>query len=517
MRRVENKLRQQRREDRRAVSGGGGQLAWRKFRNPLPPLALLSEAELDLIDDVALRVLEELGLEFQNRESLDILERHGAGVDRATGMVRFERGLIRELVAKSPARFPLYSRNPERTLDIGGDAVNFAPVGGPPNVSDLDRGRRPGTFEAQCELIRLHQSLNCLHLAGSTPVEAIDLPVESRHLDLYWAQLVYSDRAWNARGIGRRRVEDAVEIMALARGKPREALLSEPSLLCVINVNSPRRVDNELLAGLMAMAEAGQMLVITPFTLAGAMSPVTIAGSLAQQTAEALGVIAFAQMVRPGTPVVFGGFTSNVDMKSGAPAFGTPEYVRGVIIGGQVARRWKLPYRSSSVTSSNVVDTQAATESMMSLWAAVMSHANLIMHSTGWLEGGLVASFEKSIIDADMISAMTAWLQPLDMSAAALGFEAIAATPPGGHFFGAAHTLERFQTAFHQSMTADLRPFQTWAEDGAKTATQRANHIWKSLLANYEPPPMDPAVREAIDDFVARRKREIAGGVNRPA
>ncbi|HEX3065882.1 MAG TPA: trimethylamine methyltransferase family protein [Dongiaceae bacterium] len=517
MRRVENRLRQQRREDRRAVSAGGGQVPWQIFRNPLSPLALLSEAELDLIDDVALRVLEELGLEFQNRESLDILEREGAKVDRSTGMVRFDRGLIRELVAKAPERFPLYSRNPDRTLDIGGNAVSFAPVGGPPNVSDLDRGRRPGTFEAQCELIRLHQSLNCLHHAGSPAVEAIDLPVENRHLDFYWAQLVYSDRPWNARGIGRRRVEDAIEMVALARGRTREALLGEPSLSCVINVNSPRRVDNELLAGLMAMAEAGQMLIITPFTLAGAMSPVTIAGSLAQQTAEALGVIAFAQMVRPGAPVAFGGFTSNVDMKSGAPAFGTPEYVRGVIIGGQVARRWKLPYRSSSVTSSNVVDTQAATESMMSLWAAIMSHANLIMHATGWLEGGLVASFEKSIIDADMISAMTAWLQPLDMSAAALGFEAIAATPPGGHFFGAAHTLERFQTAFHQSMTADLRPFQTWAEDGAKTATERANRIWKSLLANYEPPPMDPAVREALDDFVARRKREIAGGINRPA
>jgi trimethylamine--corrinoid protein Co-methyltransferase len=517
MRRVENKLRQQRREIRRAVSGGGGQAPWQIFRNPMAPLALLNEEELDLIDDVAFRVLEELGLEFQNRESLDILERNGATVDRSSGMVRFDRGLIRELVTKAPETFPLYSRNPDHTLDIGGNAISFAPVGGPPNVSDLDRGRRPGTYEAQCELIRLHQSLHCLHHAGSPPVEAIDLPVESRHLDFYWAQLVYTDRPWNARGIGRWRVEDAIEMVAIARGRTREALLAEPSLSCVINVNSPRRVDNELLAGLMAMAEAGQMLIITPFTLAGAMSPVTIAGSLAQQTAEALGVIAFAQMVRPGTPVAFGGFTSNVDMKSGAPAFGTPEYVRGVIIGGQVARRWKLPYRSSSVTSSNVVDTQAATESMMSLWAAIMSHANLIMHATGWLEGGLVASFEKSIIDADMIAAMTAWLQPLDMSAAALGFEAIAATPPGGHFFGAEHTLARFETAFHQSMTADLRPFQTWAEDGAKTATDRAKRIWKSLLANYEPPPMDPAVREALDGFVARRKREMAAGINRPA
>lgn len=515
MRRTEGRLRQQKREDRRAASAGGGQPPWQKFRNPMSPLAVLDDTELALIDDVALRILEELGLEFQNRETFDILERNGAMVDWATGMVRFDRGLIRSLVAKAPESFALHARNPERTLTMGGNWINFSPVGGPPNVSDLDRGRRPGTFEAQCELIRLHQCLNVLHLAGSTPVEAIDLPVETRHLDFYRAQITLSDRGWNARGIGRRRVEDAVEMVALARGIPRADLLAEPSLLCVINVNSPRRVDNELLAGLMAMAENGQAIVVTPFTLAGAMSPVTIAGSLAQQTAEALGVIAFTQMVRPGTPVIFGGFTSNVDMKSGAPAFGTPEYVRAVIIGGQVARRWKLPYRSSNVTSSNTVDVQAATESMMSIWAAIMSHANLVLHATGWLEGGLTASFEKSIIDADMIAGMVAWLRPLDISAAALGYEAIAATPPGGHFFGADHTLARFETAFHHSMTADLRPFQTWAEDGARTATDRAQRIWKSLLEHYEPPPLDVAIAESIDAFVERRKRQIASrGIN---
>ena len=260
----------------------------------------------------------------------------------------------------------------------------------------------------------------------------------------------------------------------------------------------------------MAMAENGQVVIITPFTLAGAMSPITIAGALAQQTAEALGVIVFTQMVRPGAPVIFGGFTTNVDMRSGAPAFGTPEYVRAVIIGGQIARRWKLPYRSSNVTSSNAVDAQAAMELMMSLWAAIMSHANLIYHAAGWLEGGLTASFEKSIIDADMIGAMRAWLQPLDLSEAALGFDAIAATPPGAHFFGAAHTIERFETAFHHSKIVDLRPFQTWADDGAKTATERVNRIWKLLLKHYEPPSLDAAVSEAIDAFVDRRKSEIA-------
>jgi trimethylamine--corrinoid protein Co-methyltransferase len=286
-------------------------------------------------------------------------------------------------------------------------------------------------------------------------------------------------------------------------------MLVEPSLFTVINVNSPRLVDFELLNGLMAMCEHGQCSLITPFTLAGAMSPVTIPGALAQQTAEALAVIAFAQMVRPGAPVVFGGFTSNVDMRSGAPEFGTPEYVRGVVIGGQIARRWKLPYRSSNVTASNAVDAQAVAESAMSLWATIMSHANIIMHSTGWLEGGLTASFEKVIIDADMIGAMRAWLAPVDLSDDELAFEAIAATPPGGHFFGAEHTLARFETAFHRTMTADLRPFETWQEDGAKTATERANARWKALLRAYQPPYLDLSRLEAIDAFIARRKAEI--------
>jgi trimethylamine---corrinoid protein Co-methyltransferase len=259
----------------------------------------------------------------------------------------------------------------------------------------------------------------------------------------------------------------------------------------------------------MAFAEHGQAAILTPFTLAGAMSPVTISGALAQQTAEALALVAFVQMVRPGSPVVFGGFTSNVDMKSGAPAFGTPEYVQAVIVGGQIARRFGLPYRSSNVTASNAADAQAVSESMMSLWASILSHANIVMHATGWLEGGLTTSFEKVILDADMISAMRAWLSPLDVSDEALAFETIAATPPGGHFFGAPHTLARFETAFHASMLADLRPYETWAEDGARTATERANTRWKALIAAYEPPPIDPAVAEALDAYVAERKEVI--------
>ncbi len=497
-----------RREARRGAAQGGCE-PWSLFRNPLPPIETIDATGLERIEAVAFRVLEELGLEFQSARALDIMERNGAEVDRDTQMARFDRALIRELVAKAPREFRMHARNPARNLDIGGNSIVFVPVGGPPNVSDLDRGRRPGTSADLIELIKLHHALAVVHMTGGTLVEPLDLPVETRHLDLATLHLTLSDRVWGARAIGRERVEDAVQLAAVARGVSLDEIAGEPSLFTVINVNSPRRVDSELLAGLIAAAEHGQAAIITPFTLAGAMSPITIAGALAQQTAEALAVIAFAQMVRPGTPVIFGGFTSNVDMKSGAPAFGTPEYVRGVIIGGQMARRWRLPYRSSNVTASNAADAQAVMESMMSLWAAILSHSNVIMHATGWLEGGLTTSYEKVILDAEMIGAMRAWLSPLDLSDEALAFEAIAATPPGGHFFGADHTMTRFETAFHTSMISDLRPFGAWEADGAKSATVRANARWKALLESYEAPPMDPAIREALDAFVAERKAAI--------
>ncbi len=242
----------------------------------------------------------------------------------------------------------------------------------------------------------------------------------------------------------------------------------------------------------MEMAENGQIVCVTPFTLAGAMSPITIAGAVALQTAEALGVLAFVQMVNPGNPIVFGGFTSNVDMKTGAPAFGTPEYVRSTLIGGQLARRWRIPYRSSNVNASNAVDAQATYESAMSLWACVMAHANFVQHGVGWLEGGLVASFEKVIVDAEMIETMRAWLGPMDLSDDALAFDAIKEVPPGGHFFGATHTLSRFETAFHRSLVSDVRNFENWRDAGSPDTTRRANAVWKRMLESYSSPTSIP-------------------------
>ncbi|MFM9846245.1 MAG: trimethylamine methyltransferase family protein [Hyphomicrobiaceae bacterium] len=483
---------------------------WRLVQNPLPPLALLDEEGLDRIEAVAFRVLEELGLEFMSPDALDILDRSGADVDHSTGLVRFDRHLIKGYLAKAPASFTLYARDPARNIIIGGNYINFAPVGGAPNINDLDHGRRPGTFKDQCDLIRLQQSLNCVHTCGGIQVEAQDLPVPTRHLDMHRAQVTLSNRVWGARGIGRDRIRDAIAIAGMARGVSHEQLAREPSAFTVTNTNSPRRVDKELLGGLMELAENGQAVCVTPFTLAGAMAPITIAGALAQQHAEALAVLALTQMVRPGAPIIYGGFTSNVDMKTGAPSFGTPEYVRATIIGGQLARRWKLPYRASNVNASNCVDAQATYESAMSLWASIMSHANLIYHSTGWLEGGLSASLEKVIIDAEMIETMRAWMLPLDVSDEALAFAAIKEVPPGGHYFGASHTMTRFETAFHRPLVSDVRNFENWVEAGSLTATQRANALWKRLLENYSAPPIDPARVEEIDAYIARRREEIA-------
>jgi trimethylamine--corrinoid protein Co-methyltransferase len=477
--------------------------------NPLPPVEVLDADAIHRIVEAAYRLIEEAGLEFRSARALAILAANGADVDRDSRMVRIGREVIDHFVALAPAKIPLYARNPERDTWLGGNRINFNTVGSPPNISDIERGRRPGSFAALCDLIKLNQSLNVCHLIGGAVVEPLDLPVPTRHLDNTYAILRYSDRPVMIRSVSAFRALDGIEMVAIGHGLHLEDMADRPCVVTSFNVNSPRRVDEEMLEGLMAFAEHGQVTAITPFTLAGAMSPVTVAGALVQQTAEALACIAFSQMVRAGAPVMLGGFTSNVDMKSGAPAFGTPEYVKAVLAGGQIARHFNLPYRSSNVNASNTVDAQSTYESAMSLWAVVMGHANLVHHGLGWLEGGLTASMEKTVIDAEMIRAWAASLTPLDVSDEALALDAIKAVPPGGHFFGEAHTLARFATAFYQPLVSDWRNFETWQEDGSKTATERACAMWKRLLADYEPPPMDPAVDEALQAFMARRKEDL--------
>jgi len=505
-RRAEGDASTSRRRARREAAGL--QPPWRNLVNPYQPIEVLTAEQLERIHDASMHILETHGLEFLNDAALDLLAQAGAAVDRETRRVRFDRQLIDAYVARAPATFTLHARKPARSVTIGGNHINFCAVSSAPNCSDLDRGRRPGTYADYCDLLRIVQSLNVIHLASGYPVEPIDIPPPIRHLDAYHAAITLTDRVWSPSAIGGTRVEDGLAMNCIARGITPDELREKPGLCTVVNTNSPLRVDGPMVDGLMAMARAGQAIIVTPFTLAGAMAPTTLAGALALQNAEALGVIAFAQMVRAGTPVLYGAYTSNVDMKSGAPAFGTPEYTRTALASGQLARRYRLPYRSSNACAANAVDAQAAYESEMSIWGAVMGGANLVKHGAGWMEGGLVASFEKLIVDAEILQMMAEFLQPVAVNDDTLALDAIAEVAPGGHYFGAQHTLARYDTAFYAPMVSDWRNYETWREAGALDAARRANVIWKRLLAEYQPLPLNPAIREELDAYVIRRKAE---------
>jgi trimethylamine---corrinoid protein Co-methyltransferase len=498
-----------RRRPRRGAPGLA-RLSWRRLVNPFRPLEVLSTDELETIHQTAGRILSEVGMEVLSDRALDAFISAGAAVDRSTRRVRLDPAHLDALVASAPATFSLHARNPERDLSFGGANIVFGAVGGPAFVSDLDRGRRAGNFADFVDYVRVIGALDIIQQEGGGPLEPNDLPVETRHLDIYRTLAVELDKTWQCIGFGRQPVDDALEIACLIRGVDRDTLAREPSLMTIINSNSPLRLDGPMGDGLIEMALHGQPVVATPFTLAGAMSPVSLAGALAQQHAEALFLVALSQIVRPGAPMVYGAFTSNVDMRTGSPAFGTPEAVKGALASGQLARRVGLPWRSSNTTASNVVDAQAAYESEMAVWGAVMGGVNLLYQGAGWLEGGLTASFEKLIVDAEILQMMSEIFQPLAVDEANLGLAAIADVGPGGHFFGTAHTLERYETAFYRPLVSDWRNFETWEADGARTATQRANAIWKRILADVGPSTLDPAVTEALDAFVARRKREIA-------
>jgi trimethylamine---corrinoid protein Co-methyltransferase len=498
-----------RRRGRRAPEGLP-QLPWRSVTNPYRPIEIVSADEIEAIHLASLRILREIGVEVLGDRAIDVLARAGASVDRERRNVRLDDGLVEELVALAPAEFTLHARNPARDVTLGGNHLVFCAVGGPAFVTDIDRGRRPGNIADLIDYVKVIGSLNIVHQEGGGPLEPTDLPVATRHLDLYRVLATLLDKTWHCLGFGRTVVDDAIEIVCLARGVDRDELLRRPSLITIINTNSPLRLDGPMSDGVIELATHGQAVVATPFTLAGAMSPSSLAGAIAQQNAEALFMVALAQAARPGSPVVYGGFTSNVDMRSGSPAFGTPEYVKAAFATGQMARRYRLPWRSSNVTASNVVDAQAAYESEMAVWGAVMGGVNLLYQGAGWLEGGLTASFEKLIVDAEILQMMAEVLVPFAVDEASLGVDAIADVGPGGHFFGSAHTLERYETAFYRPLVSDWRNFETWHEDGARTATERANRIWKELLADFVEPALDPAIGEALDAFVDRRKREIA-------
>ncbi len=485
------------------------QLPISQLQNPYSPIAVLSAESLEKIHHGSMRILEQIGLQIVNHRARDLMVQHGATIDGKTGYVKMDRAMVLEKIATIPAEFTLHARNPKFNSIYGGSHINFTLVASAPNCSDLDHGRRSGNFEDYCKFLKLGQTFNVISAYSGYPVEPIDLPAHTRHLDAYRAFITLTEKPWHAYSLGNGKIEDAIEMICMARGIDRQTLKNEPSIMTVVNTNSPLKVDGPMLDGLMTLSEFSQPVVVTPFTLAGAMSPVTLAGALAQQNAEALGVLAVTQMVNPGAPAMYGGFTSNVDMKSGAPTFGTPEYAKAVLAGGQLARRYNIPYRTSNVNASNCVDAQAAWESGMSLWAAVMGHGNMIKHSGGWLEGGLCASFEKLIVDMEMAQMMIEMLRPIEVNESTLALDAIADVGAGGHFFGTAHTIDRYKDAFYPPIVTDWRNFESWQEAGSVQTAQRANKLFKQILNEYQKPGLDPAIVQEIDAFILKRKGEL--------
>lgn len=493
-------------------SGGIPQRDWGQVERGLPPVRVISEDQVAAIHNAALKVLAEQGMRILHSPARALYAQAGAEVQGET--VRLDPALVTERLTTVPATFTLEARNPARNLRLGGGFCVYGAVGGPAYVMDNDKGRRDGTFAEMCDYMRLLQALNVIHQEGGGPFEPLDLPANTRHLDIFHAQIRLVDKSWQTQTLGRARTMDGIEMAAIMLGTTPEGLCDRPTLLGIINTNSPLQLDIPMAEGLIAMAAHGQVNTITPFTLAGAMAPVTLAGALVLQHAEAMAGIVLTQIVRPGVPVMYGGFTSNVDMKSGSPAFGTPEYAKAAQASGQLARHIGVPFRSSNVCAANEVDAQAAYESQMALWGALTGGAHLLNHAAGWLHGGLTASFEKLILDAEMLQMMDAYFEPMSTDPGDLALDAILEAGAGGHFFGTAHTMARYEHAFHAPMLSNWDNHPNWLQKGSIDARTRANTIWKDLLAAHEDPPLDPGIDEALTAYVTHRKAEGGAPMN---
>ena len=484
------------------------QLSWQVPQYADAPTEPLSEDQIHAIHETSLRVLEEIGILFLNDDALTILEKEGCDVDWDTKNVRFDRGFITEQLKKAPASFSLTPRNPDKEIIWGGRHFTYGHVASAPNVMDLDNGRRVGDRKAYQDLLKLSQSYNAIHFISGYPVEPLDLHASVRHLHCLYDKLTLTDKVVHAYSLGAERIEDAMEMVRIAANLDDEAFESKVHMFTNINSSSPLKHDWPMLDGAMRAARRGQAVIISPFTLAGAMAPVTLAGAITQQNAEGLAAIALLQSVRDGAPVVYGAFTSNVDMKSGAPAFGTPEYVRAMQMSGQMARFYNLPWRGSNANATNAPDAQSVWESAFSLQGASSGGANVIYHAAGWLEGGLSASMEKFVIDCEMLQQIIYTQKPIPFDADDLAFEAMQEVGPHGHFFGADHTQSRYKDAFYSPLLSDWRNFESWEEAGAHWTHQRANTQFKQILNEFEAPAIDPAIDEALQAFVAKRVEE---------
>ncbi|MGA0229527.1 MAG: trimethylamine methyltransferase family protein [Ilumatobacteraceae bacterium] len=473
----------------------------------LTPLDIVSSEGLELLEHNAETILAEVGVEIRDYPSA--IERfRAAGADVDGTRVRFPRGLCRSIVtATAPAIYTQHGRNPERNVQIGGDATVFAPNYGSPFVHDLDAGRRYATLADFENFVRLSYMSPYLHHSGGTVCEPVDVPVSKRHLDMVHAHLRYSDKPFMGSVTAGSRAADSVEMARIAFGGD---LADRTVMTSLINASSPLVWDATMLEAAEVYAENNQASIFTPFILSGAMAPVTPAGVAAQTLAEALVGMTFAQLVRPGSPVVFGSFASSMSMQTGAPTFGTPEPAIVLYTVAALARRLNVPFRSGgSLCASKLPDAQAAYESMATLMPTVLGGVNFVLHAAGWLEGGLAIGYEKFILDCDQLGAMHKLVQGLDLSENGQAVDAIRDNEPGNHFLGTAHTLANFESAFYRSTTSDNSSFEQWTEEGGLDAAQRANRIWKEQLASYEPPPLDEAIAEELTEYVERRRGEI--------
>src|SRR6188472_1715129 len=471
----------------------------------LKPFELLDEEGLATIEHNADTILEKVGIDFREApDATKLLAEAGCDVDGER--VRFARGMARQLIqATAPREFDQYARNPDNTVHIGGNATVFAPAYGSPFVRDLDKGRRYGTIEDFQNFVKLAYVTPFLHHSGGTVCEPVDLPVNKRHYDMVYAHMKYSDKPFMGSVTHPLRARDTVDMARILFGA--EALEERPYVLSLINANSPLVWDSIMLGSAKAYAEANQAVIMTPFILAGAMSPATSAGAATQTLAEALAGMAYVQLVRPGAPVVFGSFASSMSMQSGAPTFGTPEPALVLYALAACARRLGVPFRSGgSLTASKVADAQAAYESANTLQPTILAGVNFVLHAAGWLEGGLAMGYEKFILDLDQCGQIHAFAKGMDLSDNGQALEPIIDNGPGQHFLGAAHTLANFETAFYRSNIADNNSFEQWELDGSLDANMRANSIWKKMLAEYEEPPIDQAKDEELREWIDRKK-----------
>lgn len=497
-------------------SRGGGRAARREKRakpaivqlpyisRNVPVTNILTDEAIEIIENNADTILEEIGVEFKDdEESLAMWKDAGADVDGER--VRFPRGLCRELIKTAPPTFTQHARNPDRNVEIGGKSTVFAPVYGPPFVTDLDGGRRYAAIEDFQNFVKLAYMSPAMHHSGGTVCEPVDLPVNKRHYDMLYAHMKYSDKPFMGSVTHPLRAQDSIDMAKVLFG---DSFVEENTvMISLINANSPLTWDDTMLGALKTYARAGQAVITTPFILAGAMSPSTVAGTVAQTLAEAMAGMAFAQLCRKGAPVVFGSFASSMSMQSGAPTFGTPEPAKVLYACAELARRLNVPFRSGgSLCGSKVPDAQAAYESANSLLPTVMAGVNFVLHSAGWLEGGLSSSYEKFVMDADQLGMMQNFLGGIDMSENGQAMDAIREVGPGAHFLGSSHTQENFETAFYRSTIADNSTFEQWDAEGSVDAYHRAAALVRTMLAEYVPPALDPAIDEALLEFMIKKK-----------